>query len=238
MGFSRDEVAELVGAFAERPEVSALELNVSCPNVETGLIMGADADETARLLEPRQTADRQAADRQADPQRHRCAGGRPRRGARRRRRRVADQHRQGNGVRPQNRGALARRRHRGRVRPGGASDRAGAGSRRRPGDRDPDRRDGRGAERSRCARSDAGRRKSGRRRAPRASATRRPDSGSPPSCRNSSQIPSSSRPLARVRAATSGNREPPGVRSVNILGTCSKTPCKLRVLPKPSSTML
>jgi dihydroorotate dehydrogenase (NAD+) catalytic subunit len=50
MGFSRDEVAELVGAFAERPEVSALELNVSCPNVETGLIMGADADEIARLL--------------------------------------------------------------------------------------------------------------------------------------------------------------------------------------------
>jgi len=50
MGFSRDEVADLVDAFAERPEVSALELNVSCPNVETGLIMGADPDETARLV--------------------------------------------------------------------------------------------------------------------------------------------------------------------------------------------
>ena len=50
MGFSRDEVAELVEAFAERPEVAALELNVSCPNVETGLIMGADPDETARLI--------------------------------------------------------------------------------------------------------------------------------------------------------------------------------------------
>jgi dihydroorotate dehydrogenase (NAD+) catalytic subunit len=50
MGFSRDEVAELVEAFAERPEVSALELNVSCPNVETGLIMGADPAETARLI--------------------------------------------------------------------------------------------------------------------------------------------------------------------------------------------
>ena len=50
MGFGRDEVAELVEAFAERPEVSALELNVSCPNVETGLIMGADPDETARLV--------------------------------------------------------------------------------------------------------------------------------------------------------------------------------------------
>ena len=50
MGFSRDEVAELVEAFGDRPEVSALELNVSCPNVETGLIMGADPAETARLV--------------------------------------------------------------------------------------------------------------------------------------------------------------------------------------------
>jgi len=51
MGFSRDEIAELVGAFAERPEVRALELNVSCPNVETGLVMGADPGETARLVD-------------------------------------------------------------------------------------------------------------------------------------------------------------------------------------------
>jgi dihydroorotate dehydrogenase (NAD+) catalytic subunit len=51
MGFTRDEVAKLVGAFAERPEVSALELNVSCPNVETGLVMGADPGETARLVD-------------------------------------------------------------------------------------------------------------------------------------------------------------------------------------------
>jgi dihydroorotate dehydrogenase (NAD+) catalytic subunit len=51
MGFSRDEVAQLVEAFAEREEVGALELNVSCPNVETGLTVGADAGEVARLLE-------------------------------------------------------------------------------------------------------------------------------------------------------------------------------------------
>jgi dihydroorotate dehydrogenase (NAD+) catalytic subunit len=50
MGFTRDEVAELVSAFAEREEVSALELNVSCPNVETGLMIGADAQEVAALL--------------------------------------------------------------------------------------------------------------------------------------------------------------------------------------------
>jgi dihydroorotate dehydrogenase (NAD+) catalytic subunit len=51
MGFSREEVAELVGAFAEREEVAALELNVSCPNVETGTVMGADPREVSRLLE-------------------------------------------------------------------------------------------------------------------------------------------------------------------------------------------
>jgi dihydroorotate dehydrogenase (NAD+) catalytic subunit len=51
MGFSRQEVGELVGAFAEREEVAALELNVSCPNVETGMIMGADPRETAALLD-------------------------------------------------------------------------------------------------------------------------------------------------------------------------------------------
>jgi dihydroorotate dehydrogenase (NAD+) catalytic subunit len=50
MGFSRDEVAHLVSAFAVREEVAALELNVSCPNVETGLVMGADPDEVGRLL--------------------------------------------------------------------------------------------------------------------------------------------------------------------------------------------
>lgn len=51
MGFSREQVAALVRAFAERDEVAALELNVSCPNVETGLVMGADPTEVASLLE-------------------------------------------------------------------------------------------------------------------------------------------------------------------------------------------
>jgi len=50
MGFTGEEVAELVSAFSERDEVAALELNVSCPNVETGLVMGADPDEIAALL--------------------------------------------------------------------------------------------------------------------------------------------------------------------------------------------
>ena len=51
MGFSRDDVATLVRAFAQRDEVVALELNVSCPNVETGLVMGADPDEVSLLLD-------------------------------------------------------------------------------------------------------------------------------------------------------------------------------------------
>ena len=51
MGFGREDVAELVSAFGERKEVAALELNVSCPNVKTGLVMGADPFETAALLD-------------------------------------------------------------------------------------------------------------------------------------------------------------------------------------------
>jgi dihydroorotate dehydrogenase (NAD+) catalytic subunit len=51
MGFTREEVGRLVAAFAARDEVAALELNVSCPNVESGLVMGADPGETAALLE-------------------------------------------------------------------------------------------------------------------------------------------------------------------------------------------
>jgi len=51
MGFSRDELATLVEAVGRRDEVALIELNVSCPNVETGLIMGADPGETARAVE-------------------------------------------------------------------------------------------------------------------------------------------------------------------------------------------
>jgi dihydroorotate dehydrogenase (NAD+) catalytic subunit len=50
MGFSRDELAELVTAVAERDDVALIELNFSCPNVETGTIMGADPAETARSV--------------------------------------------------------------------------------------------------------------------------------------------------------------------------------------------
>jgi dihydroorotate dehydrogenase (NAD+) catalytic subunit len=51
MGFSREEVGELVSALDDRAEVAALELNVSCPNVQTGLVMGADPFELTALLD-------------------------------------------------------------------------------------------------------------------------------------------------------------------------------------------
>jgi dihydroorotate dehydrogenase (NAD+) catalytic subunit len=50
MGFSHDELAALVGRVGERDEVAMIELNVSCPNVETGLVMGADPSETAHAV--------------------------------------------------------------------------------------------------------------------------------------------------------------------------------------------
>jgi dihydroorotate dehydrogenase (NAD+) catalytic subunit len=51
MGFDHEELAQLVGAVAERPETAAIELNVSCPNVKTGLIMGAYPGEAAAAVE-------------------------------------------------------------------------------------------------------------------------------------------------------------------------------------------
>jgi dihydroorotate dehydrogenase (NAD+) catalytic subunit len=51
MGFSREELATLVARVAARDEVDLIELNVSCPNVETGLVMGADPAETALAVE-------------------------------------------------------------------------------------------------------------------------------------------------------------------------------------------
>ena len=51
MGFSRAELATLVERVGERDEVAMIELNVSCPNVETGLVMGADPAETALAVE-------------------------------------------------------------------------------------------------------------------------------------------------------------------------------------------
>lgn len=50
MGFTHDELAELVEGIGAREEVAMLELNVSCPNVETGVLVGADPAETAAAV--------------------------------------------------------------------------------------------------------------------------------------------------------------------------------------------
>jgi len=50
MGFDHGELAALVDGIGARPEVAMIELNVSCPNVETGTIVGADPGETAAAL--------------------------------------------------------------------------------------------------------------------------------------------------------------------------------------------
>jgi len=50
MATSREQFARLVGALAARDEVAAVELNVSCPNVESGLVVGESPEETRALL--------------------------------------------------------------------------------------------------------------------------------------------------------------------------------------------
>lgn len=50
MGTSVDQFTTLVEGVAGRDEVAALELNVSCPNVSSGLIVGESPDETEALL--------------------------------------------------------------------------------------------------------------------------------------------------------------------------------------------
>jgi dihydroorotate dehydrogenase (NAD+) catalytic subunit len=42
MGSTAEEIATLLARCEERPEIAAIELNVSCPNVKTGLDIGAD----------------------------------------------------------------------------------------------------------------------------------------------------------------------------------------------------
>jgi dihydroorotate dehydrogenase (NAD+) catalytic subunit len=50
MGATEAEVAELVEAVDARPEIAAIELNVSCPNVRTGLDIGADPASLGALM--------------------------------------------------------------------------------------------------------------------------------------------------------------------------------------------
>jgi dihydroorotate dehydrogenase (NAD+) catalytic subunit len=51
MATNREEFARLVREVGEREAVAAIELNVSCPNVHSGLIVGEQPSETMALLE-------------------------------------------------------------------------------------------------------------------------------------------------------------------------------------------
>jgi dihydroorotate dehydrogenase (NAD+) catalytic subunit len=56
MGSTAAEIAELVEACDARAEIAAVELNVSCPNVQTGLDIGADPrqlEQVVRAVRPR-----------------------------------------------------------------------------------------------------------------------------------------------------------------------------------------
>lgn len=50
MGSTTEEIASLLRACDARPEIAAVELNVSCPNVQTGLDIGADPVALERVL--------------------------------------------------------------------------------------------------------------------------------------------------------------------------------------------
>ena len=51
MATSREDFSRLLDGVAGREEVAAIELNVSCPNVHSGLIVGEQPVETAALLD-------------------------------------------------------------------------------------------------------------------------------------------------------------------------------------------
>ena len=56
MGSTVEEFGELVEALEAADAVAAIELNVSCPNVATGLDIGADPRELEALLAARAPA--------------------------------------------------------------------------------------------------------------------------------------------------------------------------------------
>ena len=54
MGSTSEELARLVEACDAREEIAAIELNVSCPNVATGLDIGADPAQLERVVRARE----------------------------------------------------------------------------------------------------------------------------------------------------------------------------------------
>ena len=82
MGESREEFSRLVAAVAEREEVAATELNVSCPNVHSGLIIGEQPSRDGGASGVAAPAHGEATDCQADAKRRRPGGDRRRRPSR------------------------------------------------------------------------------------------------------------------------------------------------------------
>ena len=128
MATSAEEFDELVGAVAERDEVAAIELNVSCPNVHSGLIVGEQPSETLALLRTLRPLTGKPlivklTPNVADPGAIALAAEEGGRG-----RGLADQHDQGGGARPDG-GAVARRRQPAGSRAPRSGDRAQAGRR-------------------------------------------------------------------------------------------------------------
>ena len=143
MGFSRDELARLVAAVGARDEVAMLELNVSCPNVETGLVMGADPAETAAAVERVRSESQKPLIVKLTPNAADPGGRGPRRRGGGCGRRLAREHAQGHGAPPGDPRAVARRPHRRGVRSGDPRDRPRAGGERLGEGRDPRYRHGR-----------------------------------------------------------------------------------------------
>ncbi len=116
MATSAEEFSGLVEAVSARDEVAAIELNVSCPNVHSGLIVGEQPSETEALLEALRPPTAKPSIVKLTPTWRRPGVGGGRSGGRGGRG-VAHQHAQG--APDVRREAVARRRERRSVRAGG-----------------------------------------------------------------------------------------------------------------------
>ena len=104
MGSSAEEFSALVGACDERAEIAAIELNVSCPNVETGLDIGADPQQLEQVVGACRASTRKPLIVEAHAEHRQRARVRARGAGGRRRRRLADQHAARDGARAAARG--------------------------------------------------------------------------------------------------------------------------------------
>ena len=143
MGTSHEEFARLVDGVGGREEVAALELNVSCPNVKSGLIVGESPEEARSLLATAATPDRKTPAREAHSEHRRPGSGRPRGRGGRGRCDLVDQHASGRRLRPGFGRPLARRRNRRPLGAVGPDCRPGPDPRCDGGSLDPGRGDGR-----------------------------------------------------------------------------------------------